>query len=79
MPSIGENAPEKKHQKIEFYQSKFPTRDHPKKYQTFSLKESPCRQQGLNSEPLGYNGPESATIATAPARHIVSCLHFYGY
>ena len=27
----GENAPEKKHQKIEFYQSKFPTRDHPKK------------------------------------------------
>ena len=33
------------------------------------LKESPCRQRGLNSEPLGYNGPESATIATAPARH----------
>ena len=32
MPSIGENTPEKKHQKIEFYLSKFPTRDHPKKY-----------------------------------------------
>ena len=33
MPSIGENTAEKEHQKIEFYQSKFPTRDHPKKYQ----------------------------------------------
>ena len=30
MPSIGENTPEKKHQKIEFYLSKFPTRDHDK-------------------------------------------------
>ena len=32
MPSIGENTPEKIHQKIEFYLSKFPTRDHSKKY-----------------------------------------------
>ena len=32
MPSIGKTTPKKKHQKIEFYQSKFPTRDHPKKY-----------------------------------------------
>ena len=36
---------------------------------TFLLKESPCRQRGLNSKPLGYNGPESVTLATAPARH----------
>ena len=35
-----------------------------------SLKESPCRQRGLNSEPLGYNDLESATLSTAPARHI---------
>ena len=34
------------------------------------LKEGPCRQQGLNSEPLGYNGPESVTLSIAPARHI---------
>ena len=33
------------------------------------LKESPCRQLGLNSEPLGYNDFESATLSTAPARH----------
>ena len=37
MASIGENAAEKKHQKIEFYQSKFPTWEHPKKYQKISL------------------------------------------
>ena len=35
------------------------------------LKESPCRQRGLNSEPLGYNGPESVTLATVPARHTI--------
>ena len=33
------------------------------------LKESPCRQRGLNSEPLGYNDFELATLSTAPARH----------
>ena len=32
--------------------------------------ESPCRQRGLNSEPLGYNDLESATLSTAPARHM---------
>ena len=29
---LNENTSEKKHQKIEFYLSKFLTRDHPKKY-----------------------------------------------
>ena len=38
-------------------------------------RKGPCRQRGLNSEPLGYNyDPESATIATAPARHIEGVL-----
>ena len=56
---------------IKLFFSKFPTRDQPKKYQTFLLKESPCRQWGLNSAPLGYNNDpsgESATVSVAVSR-----------
>ena len=47
----------------------------PAEAQTFLLKESPCRQRGLNSAPLGYNDLESATLSTAPARHIRCASH----
>ena len=41
-------------------------------------RKSPCRQRGLNSAPLGYNDLESATLSTAPARHIkFGIVHVY--
>ena len=46
----------------------------PAETQSYVIKLSCSRKVlsasgGLNSELLGYNGPESVTLATAPARH----------
>ena len=37
------------------------------------LKESPCRQRGLNSEPLGYNDLESATLSLRQQDTFIHC------
>ena len=70
MPSIGENTPEKKHQKIEFYLSKFPTRDHPKKYVRSSISQTQtkysCPISQIPATPLPPRNPLTLLGATPP-------------